>query len=127
ENVAFGIDEKDINDNKVWEVLKDAAIDDFVKKLPDGLYTQIGERGVRLSGGQCQRIGIARALYSEPEILFFDEATSALDNDTEKAIMDSIYELRRLKTIIIIAHRLTTIEGCDHIFRVEDGKVIQEK
>ena len=91
------------------------------------LDTQIGERGIRLSGGQRQRIGIARALYSNPEILFFDEATSALDNETEAAIMESINGLKGRKTMIIIAHRLTTIENCDHVYRVEDGKIVKER
>lgn len=127
ENVVFGLPKEDIDDKRVWEVLKEAAIDDFVRTLPDGLDTQLGERGVRLSGGQRQRIGIARALYSDPEVLFFDEATSALDNDTEAAIMDSINHLQGSKTMIIIAHRLSTIEGCDHIYRVENGRIVKER
>ncbi len=122
-NVAFGKSAEEIDDDRIWKVLREAAIDDYVKSLPQGLETEIGERGVRLSGGQRQRIGIARALYSKPEILFFDEATSALDNETEKAIMDSITRLHGQKTIIIIAHRLTTIETCDVIYRVENGKI----
>ena len=85
--------------------------------------TVIGERGVRISGGQRQRIGIARALYYDPEILFFDEATSALDNETEAALMKSINALGGKKTMIIVAHRLTTLTGCDRIFKVEDGRV----
>ena len=89
----------------------------------EGIETRIGERGVRLSGGQRQRIGIARALYTDPELVIFDEATSALDNETEAAIMDSINSLHGKKTLIIIAHRLTTIEECDIIFRVENGKI----
>ena len=127
ENVAFGVPNGEIDDNRIWEVLKEAAIDDFIKSLPDGLDTELGEHGIRLSGGQRQRIGIARALYSNPEILFFDEATSALDNDTEKEIMESINGLHGSKTLIIIAHRLTTIKDCDHVFRVENQRIIQER
>lgn len=125
ENVAFG--ESNVDDDDVWKALKDASLDRFVKDLPYGLDTEIGERGVRLSGGQRQRIGIARALYKNPEVLIFDEATSALDNDTETAIMESIHSLRGTKTMIIIAHRLTTIEACDHIYRVEEGKILRER
>ena len=126
-NVTFGIPESEINDEKVWQALDDAALGDFVRGLSKGLDTHIGERGMRLSGGQRQRIGIARALYRSPQILFFDEATSALDNDTEKEIMESINGLKGHKTMIIIAHRLTTIESCDHVYRVENGKVVQER
>ncbi len=97
-----------------------------MESLPDGLETKIGERGVRLSGGQRQRIGIARALYTDPELVIFDEATSALDNDTEAAIMESINSLHGKKTLVIIAHRLTTIEECDIIFKVENGKIIRQ-
>ena len=96
-----------------------------MEELPNGLDTTIGDRGVRLSGGQRQRIGIARALYHDPEILVFDEATSALDNDTEAAVMDAVNSFRGKKTMIIIAHRLNTIEKCDIIYRVEEGKLIQ--
>ena len=123
-NVAFGIEKDSINENRVWEALDEAQLSDFVKSLPDGLDTEVGERGVRLSGGQRQRIGIARALYGNPEILVLDEATSALDNDTEKAVMEAIDSLHGRKTLLIIAHRLTTIKNCDMIFRVEAGKVI---
>lgn len=126
-NVAFGIDEEKRSDEAVWKALHEAAIDDFVRGLPKGLDTEIGERGLRLSGGQRQRIGIARALYPNPSVLIFDEATSSLDSETEIAIMDSINRLHRQKTIIIIAHRLTTIEGCDHVFRVSNGKISIER
>ena len=108
-------------------MLKEAQLDEFVRGLPDGLDTSIGERGVRLSGGQRQRIGIARALYNDPEVLILDEATSALDNDTEAAIMDSINHFMGKKTLIIIAHRLQTIEKCDMIYRVENGKATRER
>lgn len=126
-NVAFGIPEDKIDMDRVWEVLKEAQLDDFIRTLPEGLNTGIGERGIRLSGGQRQRIGIARALYHNPEVLILDEATSALDNDTEAAIMDSINRFQGKKTLIIIAHRLQTIEKCDMIYRVENGKIVLEK
>lgn len=127
ENVAFGVTEADVSDKEVWRALDEAALGDFVRTLPEGIETQVGERGMKLSGGQRQRIGIARALYRSPEILFFDEATSALDNETETAIMESINGLKGRKTMIIIAHRLTTIENCDHVYRVEDGKIVRER
>ena len=126
-NVAFGFADEDIDDERVWAVLKEAQLDEFVRSLPDGLDTGIGERGIRISGGQRQRIGIARALYEDPEVLVLDEATSALDNDTEAAIMDSINRLHGKKTLVIIAHRLQTIEKCDMVFRVEDGKINRER
>lgn len=127
ENVAFGVARDKINEERIWEVLKEAQLDEFIETLPDGLDTTIGERGIRLSGGQRQRIGIARALYEDPEVLVLDEATSALDNDTEAAIMDSINRLHGKKTLVIIAHRLQTIEKCDMIYRVENGKATLEK
>ena len=126
-NVAFGIPDEDIDDDKVWAALKEAQLDEYVRSLPEGLDTGIGERGIRLSGGQRQRIGIARALFEDPEVLVLDEATSALDNETETAIMDSINRLHGRKTLIIIAHRLQTIEKCDMVYRVEDGKVSVER
>ena len=126
-NVAFGVPEDKIDEERLWEVLREAQLDEFVKSLPQGLDTGIGERGIRLSGGQRQRIGIARALYHDPEVLVLDEATSALDNDTEKAIMDSINRFYGRKTLIIIAHRLQTIEQCDIVYRVEEGKVKIER
>lgn len=126
-NVAFGIPEEKIDENRLWEVLKEAQLDEFIRTLPEGLQTGIGERGIRLSGGQRQRIGIARALYHDPEVLILDEATSALDNDTEAAIMDSINRLHGRKTLIIIAHRLQTIEKCDIVYRVENGKALIER
>lgn len=126
-NVAFGCAEEDIDDEKVWRALKEAQLDEFVKGLPEGLDTSIGERGIRISGGQRQRIGIARALFEDPEVLVLDEATSALDNETEAAIMDSINRLHGKKTLIIIAHRLQTIEKCDMVYRVEEGKISRER
>lgn len=126
-NVTFGEHTSEVDDERVWSALRDAQLDEYVNGLPDGLDAIVGEQGVRLSGGQRQRIGIARALYNNPEILFFDEATSALDNDTESAIMESIENLKGKKTLVIIAHRLTTIENCDVVYRIEDGKVIKER
>ncbi|MDE5910010.1 MAG: ABC transporter ATP-binding protein/permease [Lachnospiraceae bacterium] len=126
-NVAFGFADEDIDDDKVWRALGEAQLDEFVKGLPEGLDTSIGERGIRISGGQRQRIGIARALFEDPEVLVLDEATSALDNETEAAIMDSINRLHGKKTLIIIAHRLQTIEKCDMVYRVENGKVTRER
>ncbi len=126
-NVAFGYDEEDIDDEKVWRALKEAQLDEFVRGLPEGLDTGIGERGIRISGGQRQRIGIARALFEDPEVLVLDEATSALDNDTEAAIMDSINRLHGRKTLVIIAHRLQTIEKCDMVYRIENGKATRER
>ncbi len=122
-NVALGVPDEEIDEIALWRALDNAQLGDFVRGLKDGLDTVIGERGVRISGGQRQRIGIARALYRDPEILFFDEATSSLDNETENAVMEAINTLGSEKTMIIVAHRLTTIEKCDHIFRVIDGKV----
>lgn len=126
-NVALGVEEDQIDEDAVWRALENAQLADFVRSLDDGLDTIIGERGVRISGGQRQRIGIARALYYDPEILFFDEATSSLDNETEKAVMKSINELGAQKTMIIVAHRLTTLDGCDRIYKVEDGGVSETK
>ncbi len=126
-NVAFGVPEAEISEERVWEVLREAQLDDFVKTLPDGLDTKIGERGIRLSGGQRQRISIARALYDDPKILILDEATSAVDNDTEAAIMESINRFQGRKTLLIIAHRLQTIEKCDMVYRVENGSVKRER
>ncbi len=126
-NVAFGVQDGKVDEDRVWEVLREARLDEFVKSLPEGLDTGIGERGIRLSGGQRQRIGIARALYYDPEVLILDEATSALDNDTEGAIMESINSLHGRKTLIIIAHRLQPIAKCELVYRVEDGKLVRER
>lgn len=126
-NIAFGVKESDIDDARVWEVLEQAQMKEFVESQPEGLDSQIGERGVRISGGQRQRLGIARALYHDPELLVFDEATSALDNDTETAIMEAIDTLHGQKTMVIIAHRLRTIENCDIIYEVKDEKITQTR
>ena len=127
DNIAFGIDEDMIDDKRIWNILEEAQLKEFVEGLPEGLNTTIGDRGIRLSGGQRQRIGIARALYHDPEILVFDEATSALDNDTEAAVMEAINSFHGRKTMIIIAHRLNTIEKCDMIYRVENQKLVEIK
>lgn len=127
ENVAFGVRKKDIDINQVREALRMADILDFVESLPDGINTNVGDRGVRLSGGQRQRIGIARALYHSPEILILDEATSALDNETEKLVMDAIESLQGNITMIVIAHRLTTVRNCDKIYEIKNGTAIQRK
>ncbi len=126
-NVAFGVPKDEIDEDRLWEALREAQLDEFVRTLPEGADTGIGERGIQLSGGQRQRIGIARALYHDPEVLVLDEATSALDNDTEAAVMDSINRLHGRKTLIIIAHRLQTIEKCDLVYRIENGKAVIER
>lgn len=121
-NVAFGIKEDEISDEKVWNALQQAQLKSFVESLPDGLDTIVGERGVKFSGGQRQRVAIARALYEAPAILIFDEATSALDGETEEAVMQSIDALQGHITLIIVAHRLTTIRNCDKIYEIQNGK-----
>lgn len=122
-NIAFGIESSKINESQLEKAIDGAQLKEFIDSLPEGLNTEIGERGVRLSGGQRQRIGIARALYFNPEILVLDEATSALDNDTESAVMEAIDNLAGTKTLLIIAHRLTTIKNCDIVYEIKDKKV----
>ncbi len=126
-NIAFGIPKEEIDDGAVVEAIRKAQLSEFVENLPDGLDTFVGDRGVRLSGGQRQRIGIARALYHDPEILVLDEATSALDTETEEAVMESIDQLKGSKTMLIIAHRLTTIKNADVVYEVGDGKVAKKE
>lgn len=123
-NVALGMKQEDINDEKVWHALEQAQLKSFVEKLPDGLDTIVGERGIKFSGGQRQRVAIARALYHRPQILVLDEATAALDNDTEAAIIESIDALQGSVTLIIVAHRLTTIRNCDKIYEIKNGKAV---
>lgn len=123
-NIAFGIEESEIDENSVKAALEKADLLDFVQSLPNGIYTEVGDRGIRLSGGQRQRIGIARALYHDPEILILDEATSALDNETEKSVMGAIDSLHGKMTLIIIAHRLTTIKNCDAIYEIVGGRAV---
>lgn len=125
-NVTFGKDYGEKTDEYVVEALKKAQLYDYVSTLPEGINTKIGERGIKLSGGQRQRVGIARALLGDPDILVFDEATSALDNGTEEAIMESINKLHGQKTMIIIAHRLSTLKECDIIYEVFNGKIIEK-
>lgn len=122
-NVAFGVPDADIDDQAVWVALRLAHLDDHVRSLPQGLDTVVGERGVKFSGGQRQRIGIARALYHDPEVLVLDEATSALDADTERSITEAIDQLAGAKTLIIIAHRPSTVEKCGIRFELRDGKL----
>ncbi len=126
-NIAFGISKDEIDDQKIEKALKKAQLFEFVNKLEHGLDTVVGDRGVRLSGGQRQRIGIARALYHEPDVLILDEATSALDNETEQAVMEAIESLQGIKTMIIIAHRLTTISKADEVYEVGNGKICRRK
>lgn len=123
-NIAFGEEESEIDEEQLQHSIKEAQLQDFMKELPDGLDTQIGEQGVRLSGGQRQRVAIARALYHRRSVLILDEATSALDNQTEKAVVDAIQQLKGHKTMLIIAHRLSTLKYCDRIIRLEGGKIV---
>jgi ABC-type multidrug transport system fused ATPase/permease subunit len=125
-NIAFGLASEQIDEAAVWRTVRTAQLETFVNELPDGLDTIVGERGVRLSGGQRQRIGIARALYHDPSVIVLDEATSALDSATERGFMETVRALRGTKTIIIIAHRLSTVEQCDRLFRLDQGRVVEE-
>ena len=125
-NIAFGIYDKDIDDDAIWYALEQAQMKDFIKELPQGLDTIVGERGVRFSGGQSQRIAIARALYTDPDIIVLDEATSALDSETETTVMKAIESLQGQKTLIIIAHRLSTIRKCDKIYEISNGRVVEK-
>lgn len=126
-NVVFGLENPNINDEDIWKALRMAELEEFVKSLKDGLNTIVGEHGVRLSGGQRQRIGIARAFYRNTNIIVFDEATSSLDYETEKQILDHISQLSLDKTLIIITHRLNTIDSCDKIYQIQESKLVQTK
>jgi ATP-binding cassette subfamily B protein len=126
ENIAFGVPRADIDMQRVREAARQAKISDFIESRPEGYDAFVGERGVRLSGGQRQRIGIARALYKQASVLVFDEATSALDNATEQEVMSAIAELDRDLTIVIVAHRLTTIKHCDSIVELSNGRVVAQ-
>ncbi len=126
-NVAFGIEDEEIDDELVWQALEQAQMKDIIEEMPEGLNTEIGERGIRFSGGQRQRFAIARALYNNPDILILDEATSALDTETETAVMKAIETLQGHKTLIIIAHRLTTIKNCDVIYEIKNRKAYERK
>lgn len=123
-NIAFAVPEGEVDEERLENAIRDAQLCDYINSLPEGVKTVVGEGGVKLSGGQRQRIGIARALYTNPEVLILDEATSALDYETEQAVMDAIDNLGGKKTIVIIAHRLTTIRNCDYVYEVKDQKVI---
>jgi ATP-binding cassette subfamily C protein len=125
-NIAFGLEEDEIDNNKLQKAIKASQLTEFISQLPEKENTKIGERGIRLSGGQRQRIGIARALYDNPEILVMDEATSSLDNITEKYIVQAIEQLKRDRTIIIIAHRLSTVKNCDQLYILKQGKIIDQ-
>lgn len=122
-NVAFGMSESEVDESQLWRALDTACLSSFVKTLPEGVDTVIGEGGVRLSGGQRQRLGIARAIYPDPEVLVMDEATSALDNKTEEVVMQAIQNLKQNRTLIMIAHRLSTVEECDRLYFLSEGKI----
>lgn len=123
-NIIFYNNNEDVNDEQLWKAIEQAQLKDFIKSLPNGLDTVVGERGIRLSGGQRQRIGIARALYNKPELLVLDEATSSLDNETEKAVIEAIDNLYGKITMIVVAHRLSTIEKCDVVYKLSNGKIV---
>jgi ABC-type multidrug transport system fused ATPase/permease subunit len=125
-NVAFGLADAQINEHSVWSAVRAAQLEEFINSLPQGLDTMVGERGVRLSGGQLQRIGIARALYHDPSVLVLDEATSSLDTQTERGVLDAVRKLHGEKTIIIVAHRMSTVEDCDQLFRLEGGRIVSQ-
>ena len=122
-NIAFGIEEEKIDHNKINQVLKASQLSKFISELENGVETMVGDRGIQLSGGQRQRIGIARALYHNPSVLIFDEATASLDDQTEKQVMKSIYNLKQNKTMIIIAHRISTLNQCDKIYEIQHGQI----
>jgi ABC-type multidrug transport system fused ATPase/permease subunit len=124
-NIALGVNENDIDEELILKSIISSQLLEFVKSLPEGLNTNMGDRGVKLSGGQRQRIGIARAIYNNPDILILDEATSALDSFTEAGVMESIYELNGERTILIIAHRLSTLKHCDKILELKNGKILK--
>ena len=125
-NIAFGLDESEIDESALKTAIKTSQLDQYFSSLPNGADTYVGERGIRLSGGQLQRIGIARALYHKPEVLVLDEATSSLDNETEKELMMEVNSLKNSKTIIIVSHRLSTVSQCDRIYSMSKGKIINE-
>lgn len=122
-NVAFGIDDSEVDERRVREVIEIARLTDFIQSLPNGLKTVVGERGVRLSGGQRQRIGIARALYNNPALLVLDEATSSLDDVTESELVEAVNILQATRTVVIVAHRLSTVANCNRIFRVDESEI----
>jgi|TARA_R100000049_G_C1932696_1_gene76558 HlyD family secretion protein len=123
-NVAFGLPESEIDDSAVLKAVKMAHLEELIKELPDGINSKVGERGVQLSGGQIQRIGIARALYNDPDLIVLDEATSALDGLTEKVVMEAINDFSGEKSIVMVAHRLSTVKSCDTIYLMDKGKIV---
>ncbi|MBO72147.1 MAG: hypothetical protein CMD35_00890 [Flavobacteriales bacterium] len=123
ENIAFGVPRHQIDLSRVQQAAEQAQIARFIESIPESYESFVGERGIRLSGGQRQRIGIARALYKQARVLVFDEATSALDTDTEQALMDSVNDLSKQLTIVMIAHRLSTVQRCDRVIRIQQGRV----
>ena len=125
-NVAFGLPDCQIDDGAVWRAVRAAQLEEFIRSLPQGLDTAVGERGVRLSGGQLQRIAIARALYHDPSVLVLDEATSSLDLDSESGVMDAVRALHHDKTVIIVAHRMSTVADCDRLFKLESGRLVEQ-
>ena len=126
ENIAFGVSRQQIDFDRLQLAAKQAQIASFIEASPDGYNSFVGERGIRLSGGQRQRLGIARALYKQAQVLILDEATSALDNDTEQAVMDAINQLDRNLTVVMIAHRLSTVAKCDRVIRLDHGRVVAD-
>ena len=124
ENIALGVPADDVDENRIWEVIREAQIENFIKGLPDGINTHLGEQNDGLSGGQIQRIGVARALYTRPRLLVLDEATSALDPETEASIAESLDNLRGETTTVIVAHRLSTVQNADVVFVIDEGKLV---
>ncbi len=125
-NVALGVLEEEIDEQRFSDALQKARLSELVQELPDGVETIIGERGIRLSGGQRQRVALARAFYHGRSVLVMDEATSALDYETEHEVVEEIKQLKGQKTIIVIAHRLTTVQPCDRIYRLDKGKIVEQ-
>ena len=123
-NIALGLDENEIDDVRVVMAAEQAQLADLIKGLPDGIETVLGERGIRLSGGQRQRVALARAFYHQRDVLVLDESTSALDNETEREVVREISQLKGSNTMIVIAHRLTTLQHCDRIYRLDAGCIV---
>lgn len=126
DNICFGLEKEAIDEKRIYEVLKQTQLFEFVNSLPDGLNTMVGEQGTKLSGGQRQRIGIARALYHHSSVLILDEATSGLDSVTEEQIMNAVYQLKENHIVLMVAHKLNTIEGCDKVYRIKGGRIYQQ-
>ena len=126
-NIAFATEKKEINSDKIIKAIKKAKIENFIEKLENGINTKIGELGSKISGGQIQRIGIARAIYNDPKLIILDEATSSLDKTTEDEIVEEIKAFKRDKTVIIVSHKLNTLKYCDKIYEIIDGEVYEKK